>query len=287
VAASDLLDWAEQLDALAKQLSEEWHARQVRKSGMTPDELRQVGVADWDLKFIKQNVEPRYQAAGKILESVWRNHELEADAVFGMCVSSQRSEESDAKRHREIFFRVRSFWLPSNREPGWPIESTPVVDDCVAAIQSCAKVLRRRALNVVTGEQAAIDRLNQQNAWRIGLPSDAMLPNVQLPVAAPNKNQGRRRVVAATSSTIKSNRIVLWHDSSESPPNEYPAGPLIGTKAQLVKWILRKSDHRLLRTSLKKGTYWGREDSRTQCAVWFKTPERYAEANAQRLAHPS
>jgi len=76
----------------------------------------------------------------------------------------------------------------------------------------------------------------------------------------------------------------VWHEAGATPPSEYPAGPLTGTKGQLVKWILRKTDYRLLETALKPGTYWGREDSRTQCSVWFKTQTRYSEANGQRMA---
>jgi hypothetical protein len=76
----------------------------------------------------------------------------------------------------------------------------------------------------------------------------------------------------------------IWHDASASPPSEYPAGPLTGTKKQLAKWIMRKADHRLLDTPLKEGTYWGRQNVRNQCSIWFKTQQRFAEANKLRLA---
>lgn len=75
-----------------------------------------------------------------------------------------------------------------------------------------------------------------------------------------------------------------WHDADETPPSEYPAGPLTGTKQQLAKWIMDDDDPRNLDTKLDNGVYWGREDKRTESSIWFRTQERFAEANAKRLA---
>lgn len=76
----------------------------------------------------------------------------------------------------------------------------------------------------------------------------------------------------------------IWHDVDATSPSEYPAGPLTGTKQQLVRWIMQNTDYRRLGTPLKAGTYWGRKDGRRQCSIWFKNQQRFSEANKLRLA---
>ena len=78
-----------------------------------------------------------------------------------------------------------------------------------------------------------------------------------------------------------------WHEAGATPPSDYPAGPLTGTKGQLVKWIIKKTDHRLLNKPLRDGTYWARQDAKELCSIWFKKHERYSEANGKRLADQS
>lgn len=96
-----------------------------------------------------------------------------------------------------------------------------------------------------------------------------------------------RRQVAPSNEQTKAEPAIVsvtWHKADATPPVEYPAGPLVGTKTQLAKWIMQKTDHRLLETPLQSGTYWGREDTRRQSSIWFKAQPRFAEATARRLA---
>ena len=76
----------------------------------------------------------------------------------------------------------------------------------------------------------------------------------------------------------------LYHDAGETPPAEYPGGPLTGSKGDVAQWILGSSDRRSMETPLKAGTFWAREDSRYQVSVWFKTQKRFAEANGMKRA---
>ena len=75
-----------------------------------------------------------------------------------------------------------------------------------------------------------------------------------------------------------------WHECDVTPPSEYAFGPLTGTKKQLAKWIMQDDDPRNLDTKLDNDVYWGREDKRTQSSVWFRTQQKYSEANGRRLA---
>lgn len=254
MAALDLLAWAEQLEALAKQLGEEWHARQVRKSGMTPDELREVDVCDWDKKFIKQHVEPRYQAAGKILESVWRNCEFEADSLFQSIVGRHQSQETDFKRHHDIFHDLWRVWLPTNREPGLPTEWTPVVEAAETATRSFATVFRRRALNVVTGEQAAIERINQQNAPHIKLSSDGTLPHSQPPVPSPDNSQAGAKISDPATPAHLAQKQLQW-SNARSPSDWLKVFELLNVDCRSLPTFERRR---------KKGTFRQHPDSTTK-----------------------
>lgn len=81
---------------------------------------------------------------------------------------------------------------------------------------------------------------------------------------------------------------VSWHGPSETPDKDiYPSGPLTGTKKQLAKWILgdrkNKKPERPLNTAVMNGTYWGRDDGAGQFAIYFRTQQRFSEANSQKL----
>ncbi len=75
-----------------------------------------------------------------------------------------------------------------------------------------------------------------------------------------------------------------WNEANQNAPENYPGEPLVGTKKDLVRWILNKKDSRILDNAIKNGTYWGRINSRCNYSVWFKTKKRFAEANSRRLA---
>ena len=78
-----------------------------------------------------------------------------------------------------------------------------------------------------------------------------------------------------------------WHKAGEAPPDGF-SGPLIGRKTQLAKWVLVSSDdHRVLSKKLDDIQLWGRKNKRCEFAIWFQSPQRYAEANSRKLSETS
>lgn len=75
------------------------------------------------------------------------------------------------------------------------------------------------------------------------------------------------------------------HNADKEPPLEFPYGPLEGNKKQVASWISadRKPDHRRLEAPAKYGTIWVRQTGRYSVAVWFRSAQKYAEANQRRV----
>jgi len=78
-------------------------------------------------------------------------------------------------------------------------------------------------------------------------------------------------------------RHALYHAADETPPDEYPHGPLTGSKTDLAEWITGKRDHRKTDGLVKRKVCWGRQDSARRVSLWFKDQKRYAEANKRRI----
>jgi hypothetical protein len=85
-------------------------------------------------------------------------------------------------------------------------------------------------------------------------------------------------VAAAKPATVH-----VWHEADACPPSEYSAGPLTGTKKQLAWWVMKDDDPRNLDTKINNGIYWGRTEKRTQFSIWFRTQEKFSEANQHRI----
>lgn len=87
-----------------------------------------------------------------------------------------------------------------------------------------------------------------------------------------------------TDSPLKSgfqSSTSQWHGEHECIPVEFQYGPLSGKQKQLAEWLGKSP--KSLRTALQQKTYWGRKKGRYQFELYFKTQERYSEANSNRL----
>jgi hypothetical protein len=74
-----------------------------------------------------------------------------------------------------------------------------------------------------------------------------------------------------------------WHTSDTTPPDDYPAGPLSGTKQELVRWILGAKDRRTLDAQIAAGHFWGRQVKGRDYEVYFREQTRFAFANLAKL----
>ena len=78
-------------------------------------------------------------------------------------------------------------------------------------------------------------------------------------------------------------RDVLYHAADETPPDEYPHGPLTGSKTDLAGWITGKRDPRRLPPLVKSGVIRINSLSPRRVEVRFREQLRYAEANQRRI----
>lgn len=83
-------------------------------------------------------------------------------------------------------------------------------------------------------------------------------------------------------------KLRAWHEFSESPPEDFHPIPLRGTKRNLARWILPASrdsrpDRALDRKLTNSSELWGRKSVQTAWEVFFRDPNRFAEANRNRL----
>ena len=82
---------------------------------------------------------------------------------------------------------------------------------------------------------------------------------------------------------LQNTKAMGWRESDETPPEDFPFGPLTGSKKDLVKWIIDEaSDPRTLDKQIEKGTFWGRKNTSTSWSVWFSTQAKFDECNTRK-----
>ena len=97
-----------------------------------------------------------------------------------------------------------------------------------------------------------------------------LLPEAEEPVPA-----------SAAPGSTKS-RSVVWHSADEVPPAEYKFGPIRGTKAQLVKWLLPNANDKRSRGLDKLlPQFWLRQDGPRMRSAWFKNETSFTEATSR------